>query len=183
LAILNVRVASPSELAEQLDRSVPDVSYHVKVLREEDYIEMVRTEPRRGSVEHFYRATRRSLIAPAALEKMPPSVQHGISRGILQNLFDDSSAALEAGTLDAHPDSHASWTPVVLDSQGFGEMASLFESTLERIFDLEAESAARLLAKEPDQKDAIVTTAALLGFESTRSMRDAKKARRAKRKA
>ena len=62
LAILNERVASPNELSQQLGEGLSQVSYHVKVLREFDCIELVKTEPRRGAVEHFYRAIKRSLL-------------------------------------------------------------------------------------------------------------------------
>jgi DNA-binding transcriptional ArsR family regulator len=57
LEILNERVASPSELAKQLNEPLGNVAYHVKILEENDAIELVRTAPVRGALEHFYRAT------------------------------------------------------------------------------------------------------------------------------
>jgi DNA-binding transcriptional ArsR family regulator len=57
LAILNERVASPSELAEELGEALGNVAYHVKVLEENGAIELVRTAPVRGALEHFYRAS------------------------------------------------------------------------------------------------------------------------------
>jgi hypothetical protein len=47
-------VASPSELPDALGEPLGNVSYHVRILRELDCIELVRTEPRRGALEHFY---------------------------------------------------------------------------------------------------------------------------------
>ena len=49
--------ASPSKLADALAEPLGNISYHVRVLRELDYLELLRTEPRRGALEHFYRAT------------------------------------------------------------------------------------------------------------------------------
>jgi DNA-binding transcriptional ArsR family regulator len=49
--------ASPSELADVLEEPLGNISYHMRVLRELDCLEFVRTEPRRGALEHFYRAT------------------------------------------------------------------------------------------------------------------------------
>jgi len=57
LQVLNTRVASPSELAKELDEPLGNVAYHVKILEENDAIELVRTAPVRGALEHFYRAT------------------------------------------------------------------------------------------------------------------------------
>jgi hypothetical protein len=53
---------SPSGLATALDEGLSQVSYHVKVLRDDcdGLIEETRTVPRRGAVEHYYRATARA---------------------------------------------------------------------------------------------------------------------------
>jgi DNA-binding transcriptional ArsR family regulator len=48
---------SPRELANALDRPLSNVSYHVRVLADRAAIALVRTEPVRGSTEHFYRVT------------------------------------------------------------------------------------------------------------------------------
>ncbi len=36
---------------------IANVGYHVRALDENGAVELVKTEPRRGSVEHFYKAT------------------------------------------------------------------------------------------------------------------------------
>jgi len=49
---------SPKQLT--LLASEPEISivgYHVRALAENGAVELVKTEPRRGSVEHFYKAT------------------------------------------------------------------------------------------------------------------------------
>lgn len=55
LAVLDEREASPRELAKLLDESLSQVSYHTKVLMDYGIIELTRSEPRRGAIEHFYR--------------------------------------------------------------------------------------------------------------------------------
>ena len=59
LAILNERTASPNEIAKELGQGVGHVSYHINVLKKCECIELVDTAPRRGAVEHYYRATSR----------------------------------------------------------------------------------------------------------------------------
>jgi|SRR5215218_1972569 len=63
LGILNERVASPSEMAEELGESLQVVSYHCRTLLDLECIELVRTEPRRGALEHFYRAVVRPYFS------------------------------------------------------------------------------------------------------------------------
>jgi DNA-binding transcriptional ArsR family regulator len=49
---------SPKELALLAnDPKISNVGYHVRVLAEKGAVELVETQPRRGSVEHFYEAT------------------------------------------------------------------------------------------------------------------------------
>jgi DNA-binding transcriptional ArsR family regulator len=59
LAILNDRTASPNEIAKELGQGVGHVSYHINVLKKCGCIELVDTAPRRGAVEHYYRAISR----------------------------------------------------------------------------------------------------------------------------
>src|SRR5690349_20329496 len=62
LDLLNSREWSPRELEAELGEGLSQVSYHVKVLKDFELIEMTRTEPRRGAVEHFYRAIERAFV-------------------------------------------------------------------------------------------------------------------------
>ena len=53
-------VRSPKELTLSTNRHISNVGYHVRVLAKKGAIELITVEPRRGSIEHFYKAT--SLI-------------------------------------------------------------------------------------------------------------------------
>lgn len=56
---------SPKEVADTLgDVSIQLVSYHVRILRDAGLLKLSRTEPRRGALEHFYRAS------PAAAKRL-----------------------------------------------------------------------------------------------------------------
>lgn len=56
---------SPRELAATLTQPLSNVSYHVRVLAECGAVNLVKTKPVRGSVQHFYRV---SVEAPWALQ-------------------------------------------------------------------------------------------------------------------
>lgn len=48
---------SPKELADFTKQHLSKVGYHVRVLAEQGAVRLIETQPRRGSVEHFYEAT------------------------------------------------------------------------------------------------------------------------------
>lgn len=65
---------SPLELADRLDESLSNVSYHVRVLAENGAVEEVASKPVRGATQHFYRCTLRAKWALTVLragEKKP----------------------------------------------------------------------------------------------------------------
>ena len=56
LNMLAEGIRSPTAIARELELDVRVVAYHVRVLRKLGCIELVETRPRRGAVEHLYRA-------------------------------------------------------------------------------------------------------------------------------
>src|SRR3954471_2524069 len=79
LTRLNEGVASPNEMAKEFGESLPLVSYHVRILRELQCIELVKTTPRRGAIEHHYRALTRAFLDEADWAQMPQSARRQIS--------------------------------------------------------------------------------------------------------
>jgi DNA-binding transcriptional ArsR family regulator len=146
LTILNERIASPSEISKELGQSVGHVSYHVKVLKECECIELVDTAPRRGAMEHYYRATSRAFLDVSDWAAIPASVRPGLSGSLLQTAFEDASEALATGSFDKREDRHLSWTSMLLDAEGWVELTQSLEAMLERIFEIQATSAERLTA-------------------------------------
>lgn len=148
LIILNERVASPNLLAQELDQSLNLVAYHVRVLEKYDCIELVDTKQRRGATEHFYRATRRQFLSDAEWSRLPEVLRPGVSGAMLKAAFDDIEEAVLKGTMDELDDRHLSRTPMVVDKQGWGEVASLLSDTLDRVLEIQAQSSARLAGSD-----------------------------------
>jgi DNA-binding transcriptional ArsR family regulator len=162
LVLLNQRVASPNEIAGELGESLGRVSYHVRQLAEVGAIELVRTEPRRGAVEHFYRATARPWFNDTDWAKLPTSTRRGIVGQHLERIGADVLAAAKGGGFD-RPDGHVSWTLLALDAEACAAVAVLLNETLERALEIQAESVAR---HGPDAEPAIAPTElAILHFE------------------
>jgi DNA-binding transcriptional ArsR family regulator len=143
LIILNEKVASPNMLAQQLDESLNLVAYHVRVLEKYECIELVDTKQRRGATEHFYRATRRQLLSDNDWALMPASLRPGMTAAILKSIFEDIEAASKGETLDEVDDAHISRTPMVLDQQGWSDVADLLSGALDRLLEIQTESSGR----------------------------------------
>jgi DNA-binding transcriptional ArsR family regulator len=65
----NGRVATPNDLAQELDEPLSNVSYHFRQLAECGCIKLVKTKPAGGSVAHFYKRTIKEKWALNALGK------------------------------------------------------------------------------------------------------------------
>jgi DNA-binding transcriptional ArsR family regulator len=163
LSILNERVTSPNQLSKELDEPLGNVSYHVKVLLDYDCAELVKKEPRRGAIEHFYRATKRAYFNDPAWMALPISAQHGISRKLLEKIGKDALEALAAGTMTEREDTHLSHTPMVVDEQGWQDVTTLLKETLDRVLEIQAEAAGRLAGSH---KKGMNTKVEMMHFKS-----------------
>ncbi len=175
LTILNERMASPNELSKELEEGLSQVSYHVKVLKDFECIEMVKTEPRRGAVEHYYRATERSFLTDREWKALPDSVKPGVSATAIQVIIDEVIDSLSSGNFDAREDRHISATPGIVDEQGWEESVDLINETLDKVIDIHAASAKRL-AKSGEE--GIPATAVLMNFEGLSPEAKANKGRK-----
>jgi DNA-binding transcriptional ArsR family regulator len=163
LIILNEKIASPNMLAQQLEESLNLVAYHVRVLEKYDCIELVDTKQRRGATEHFYRATRRQFLSDDQWAQMPNSLRPGMAAAVLKSIFEDIEAASKAGTLEEVDDLHISRTPIALDKQGWSDVADLLNGSLDRLLEIQTESAARL---SESKEEGMLSRVHLLHFKS-----------------
>jgi DNA-binding transcriptional ArsR family regulator len=162
LTILNEQVASPNEIADMLEERLPNVSYHVRVLVDLECIELVRTAQRRGAIEHYYRALKRPFFTDRDWKRLPRSGRQAITDVGLQLIWDDVSAAIEAGTFESRADRHLSRSPFVLDEQGWGELRDALNDVLAEAEQIAKRSGKRL-AKSSE--GGIATRLAIMHFE------------------
>ncbi|HWI94513.1 MAG TPA: ArsR family transcriptional regulator [Solirubrobacterales bacterium] len=165
LAILNDRMASPNELSKELEEGLSQVSYHVKCLKDFEMIEMVKTEPRRGAVEHYYRANEKVFIPSWVLKLAPPSAQRSIWGDVLADIEQDVTTSLETGTFDKRLDLVVGRDVRILDGKAREDTEELAAEFYERFEAIEGEAVNRRAKSEGDG-EAIPTTAAVLVFGS-----------------
>jgi DNA-binding transcriptional ArsR family regulator len=148
LTRLNEGVASPNEMSKQFEESLPLVSYHVRILRELDCIELVRTTPRRGAIEHHYRALTRPFLDDADWRSLPPSARKAVSNTVLTKALGDVRNAVATGSFDERPDRHLSYSAPVLDEQGWKALNERLDELLNWTIEEQAAAAGRLQAGE-----------------------------------
>jgi DNA-binding transcriptional ArsR family regulator len=181
LDLLSDRVASPNELSKILDEGLSQVSYHVKVLKDFDCIKLVRTEPRRGAVEHFYAALEKSFIPSWRLKDVPRTTQQQLHMGVMEEIEHDVATSLEAGTFLQREDAVVAADPgITLDNKGCQDTEILSAEYFERLDKIKAESRSRLVSGESTEE--FKTSAVVLVFGSATEHRVPPKKKKGKKR-
>jgi len=157
--------ASPVEMSRELLAPVGDISHHVKQLVKYGCAEEVETRPRRGAVEHFYRAVMRPLIEIEEMEDMPLPARRVFNGHIAHKVLDDMREGFEHGTIERRSDFHFTRIPMELDQKGWQEMYAIHQQALESTYEVQTRSAERL---EESGEDPIHSTSTQLHFELPR---------------
>jgi DNA-binding transcriptional ArsR family regulator len=182
LAYMNDRPWSPSELSDELVEGLSQISYHVKVLKDFELIEMTKTEPRRGAVEHYYRAIERVFMPSGITKQFPKSAQRGMYMDTLEDANMDLMASIKSGRFDQRPDYHVSYTPADLDHIACEAAEKLADKFVEDFIRLGEESANRRASGETEGEH-IPTSATVLVFGSETAEKEKAPSRKPRPKA
>jgi DNA-binding transcriptional ArsR family regulator len=170
LEALNEGEASPAQLARRFGEPVNLVAYHMGILAKAGGVEMVRTEPRRGSTEHYYRATMRPYFADREWSRLPTETRRALLAVETKRIVNDIRAAAAGTGLD-HPKAHVSWSPMELDREGYDEVATLLSGVLDQLNDIQARSSVRQAEKGSKNGKKLSTEVAILHFERPKRAR------------
>ena len=165
LRVLENRVASPSEIAEEIGAPLGNVSYHVRFLARVGLIELTSTKPRRGAVEHYYRAVGRVSVTDQAWAQVPDVVKSGMISATLDQAGRVIGAAAAGGGFDRR-DAVVSRREMLLDEQGFAQLSAELNGLLERVKEIERESAERLESMEDHSEAELDAGLVMMLFES-----------------
>jgi DNA-binding transcriptional ArsR family regulator len=161
--------ASPSQLADALDERIGNVSYHVRVLRELDCLELVRTEPRRGALEHFYRAKVSPWLGEEQWARLPDSFRQQTVAGTLAEIAEAAAEASLHGGFD-EPEAHVSRVVLAIDEAGRAEIAALLDDTRAAALRINAASATRQAEQgAPEAPPPVATELALIHLRQAKT--------------
>ena len=158
LSILQEREASPKELAGEFEIPLANVAYHIQVLRKLKLIKLVKKTPRRGAVEHHYRADYGAYIDNEAWSATPDVIKRGMVGAALGEIGRDANDAAMTGGFE-HRDAYLTRTKHLLDQQAWEELGQMLQAVLDRAEELQKESAKRLRANghEGERRAGLVT--------------------------
>jgi hypothetical protein len=176
LTIANERDISPARYVEEVmgipsgepahRKAVSHIAYHFNELADAGCLKIVDELPRRGSIEHVYRAGVRAHFTDEEWADLPDDEKHRITTITWQGLMARTEAARLAATIDAKDDRWLAWTAASLDERGWAEMTASLAASHAELEQIREDAEARLVETE---EEAIPATFALLGYEAPRA--------------
>src|SRR5579875_1274605 len=146
LRALEDRTASPSEIAEEIEAPLGNVSYHVRFLARLGLVELAGTRPRRGAVEHYYRAVARMQVSQEVWERVPLPVRDAVLSSTLDGVARSVGEAAAAGGF-SHEKAQATHVKITLDPDGLSELSAALQELHRRAVHIEQESQERLASR------------------------------------
>ena len=115
-------------------------------------VKLVRTEPRGGAIQHFYRAIKPLVVTDEDAKRLSFEERLILSAWIINRISDDFLMAVEAGTIDERTDRHLSRFPLCLDEQGYEDLNEDYTGRFHRTLERQAESEDRLASSGEEGK-------------------------------
>lgn len=163
LVAMSEREASPSELAAELGEPLGNVAYHVRMLERLNCIELVRTTPRRGALEHHYRAIASPELEVADWEQVPKSARRSLSWERISEIWEDLAQALGSGRFDERTDRQLGVTDLTLDDAGWAALNEELRALQERALAIQEASVKRI---ESDDAAPVPSRLVLMHYEA-----------------
>lgn len=164
-------IASPTEIADELDLDVSEVSYHFRELKKRNLIRLARTVQRRGFDEHFYEPCTPVLnFDDFDWMGIPAQIRTTLSADIVRQIIEELIDALDAGSFDER-NRHLSRTWLLLDERGWKELMRATRASLERIQMIQERCAKR---REVSSEPGIPVSVMLAAFETVASISERK---------
>lgn len=142
LSALANRTASPSQLAEELDVPLPNLSYHIRMLVQLDLLKLVKTRPRRGAIEHYYQAKGPVAVSDKAWGEVPTLVKEAMVAAQLRRTGELVDAAAASGGFDDNSAVLANST-LKLDAQAWTELSAKLQELYKYAGELQRQSEKR----------------------------------------
>jgi hypothetical protein len=146
--VLAERVASPVQICKILEVPINDVAYHVDVLRKAGLIELVEEIPRRGAIEHRWRAIERPDFGPADIAAWSEAEKLANATSICQMAFADIVRALDGKTFASRDDHWVARLAGRVDEAGYEEVSAGCAELLETFYRAEERTKNRVASGE-----------------------------------
>lgn len=160
------QATSPKEVAEILELDIGEVSYHVAELHADKVIRLVKSEPRRGAVEHFYAAVAKPEVSDEEWRAMPRRSRRDFAATLLLAIVAEGLSSLDHGKMESDDDLYLLWIPARLTAEG---QAEAYEVQADAHVQLEEVIAHDQERQTGNAERLPVRIYGMLGFERSRS--------------
>lgn len=167
LALLEEEKSSPVQLSKRLGAPLGTVAYHVRTLHELGLLEDAGTTPRRGAVEHHYKAKPRPQISEQAWASASPVAKQALTDATLAQILEFCRISAAAGGFD-RGEAIVTRSALKLDEDGWRDLSEAFSKLLERMDQIEQRAADRLGDGTEDAPPPTNIGAVLMLFEAQR---------------
>jgi DNA-binding transcriptional ArsR family regulator len=174
LSVLQEREASPKELADHFNLPLSTVAYHIQVLRKLKLIRLVRKTPRRGAIEHHYKADHAAHIDHEAWSQTPGLFKDRLVAATLEEVGVLVTQAAAGGGFN-RDNAHLTRTRLVLDKEAWDVLAAKLDEVLDLIDELQSVSAKRL--RRSNHEDERRAGLVMMLFDAVPAVPDADAAR------
>jgi hypothetical protein len=142
---------SSNGLAEEWGEPVGNVAYHMRELRDFGWVEVKRTEQKRGATEKFYGPTARTMAwSEDEWPDLPDPAKRHLSAFALRLGVEALGASINSGAFETRDDSVLAQDTAMLDEQGAREAMAIVKQAVEALMKTEERARVRLSEKEDD---------------------------------
>jgi len=149
----------------QKRKKLPNISYHVRVLDELGLIRLVTTQPKGGSVEHFYEAKARMLLDIEEWSQLPKGAKNDVSTAAVEETLGLASEAISGGTFDSRDERAVINLGIRLDAEAFKQLSEEMADFALRRCEQELQGEA-IRRADGDRSKLMRVTASFLLYES-----------------
>jgi DNA-binding transcriptional ArsR family regulator len=160
--ILAERPASAPIIAAELQEPPERIGHQLRRLRREGLVHIVERRERRGVAENYYRPTLEPLVDNDEFNALSPAERARLSSDAIKRLYTDATRAVRAGTFDRRSDMCSVHIRMLLDEQGWRELAELHRDAVLKVVALRKQAMDRL---EHSATDGIPAASTLFCFE------------------
>lgn len=143
VAIAIQRLYCPSECARDAGIGLGSASYHFKVLRDHDILELVRVERVGSALRHMYRANEAAFIDDREWGVLAQVLRPGVIGTTVENFNARIAQAGETGALFSREDACIYWAPRDYDEIAWLEQVEIVKWCIEASEQLEVDTVER----------------------------------------
>ena len=163
-SVLTQQSKSAAEVAKELDEPVDRIRYQLRQLISAGTVQVSRRQRRRGVVEQFYVGKDDAMVFDTEeLELVPTVKRRKMAITFLRVSFREALLALSSGSMIERGGTMTVRTPLLVDEQGWAEIAQIHREAFNRIQELKADSARRIATAG---EATVSATSVMLFFEN-----------------